>query len=342
MSLNKVNKNMIDSSYMPSAFVGSIISIFATDTYIPNGCVKPDGVEYTRDQFSSFYDNFLVTGKILTCTYAAHAAQIALSGNCAMFGLDQTNKKFKVPFIKDGDIISHANNTAELGKSYKAGLPNIKGELTAWTQGIYAPIRSDAVTSGPFYKGTATSKSSAGTDPAGCGLGFNAHLANPIYQDAINTVLVEQVRLRHFVVLVSAQNNASTFDWSNYIASLVAKANLDLSNIDVSAKTIIKNTAKPVSLIGTRSTTGSWTITDVTPFVPIQIYLITTATTNDGYSAQIRTQGATGLAISTIDWVLGVSSNITRPVVAILLPNANTVTVNVVQLSAGVTLSAYQ
>lgn len=326
---------MIDNSYMPSAFVGSIISIFASDTYIPNGCVKPDGVEYIREQFASFYDNFLSTGKILTCTYAAHAAQIALSGNCALFAVDSINKKFKVPLLKDGDSITQATSASELGKSYKAGLPNITGSIG----GIEYSLNT---TSGAFYKGADVyGIASQYNSTAKGSLVLDASKASAIYGNA-TTVIDEQIRLRHFVVLVSAQNNASTFDWSNYIASLVAKANLDLSNIDVSAKTIIKNTAKPVSLIGTRSTTGSWTITDVTPFVPIQIYLITTATTNDGYSAQIRTQGATGLAISTIDWVLGVASNITRPVVAILLPNANTVTVNVVQLSAGVTLSAYQ
>lgn len=239
MSLNKVNKNMIDSSYMPSAFVGSIISIFATDTYIPNGCLKPDGMEYVREQFSSFYDNFLVTGKLLTCTYAAHAAQIALSGNCAMFGLDQTNKKFKVPFIKDGDIISHANNAAELGKSYKAGLPDIQG-----TTGSVEYLSKNA--SGAFYNIGSTSDSTYGNNASRslASLGLKASLYNSIYGNS-TTVTPEQIRLRHFVVIASAQNVESTINWANYVASLNSKANGDMDNLTTVGKHNIAKVTSP-------------------------------------------------------------------------------------------------
>ena len=94
------------------------------------------------------------------------------------FGAGNGSTTFNVPDFR-GRTLQGAN--ANLKAVLAAGLPNVEGELTAWTQGIFAPIRSDATLRGPFYKGTATAKSGAGTDPAGCGLGINLGLANAIY-----------------------------------------------------------------------------------------------------------------------------------------------------------------
>lgn len=167
-ALNTVTSTISTLSSEVSAIattaIGSIITIFATDTYVPNGCVSANGGEYTRTQLASFYDDYLVAGKLITCTYSEFAAQLALTGNCAKFALDTTNQKFKVPLLKDGDSITQA-----------------------------------------------------------------ASAANAIYGNS-TTVTDEQIRLRHFVVVASAQNSASVFDWSNYMAGLAGKANTDLSN----------------------------------------------------------------------------------------------------------------
>ena len=57
------------------------------------------------------------------------------------------------------------------------------------------------------------------------------------------TVTDEQVRLRHFVVLASAQNRASVFDWSNYMAGLAGKANLDMDNLTAAGSAKVANYA---------------------------------------------------------------------------------------------------
>ena len=215
-----------------TTLIGSVITMLCADSYVPNGAVPANAAEYTREQFREFYDTYLVGGRLLTCTYAAFAAQVALTGNCAKFALDTTAQKFKVPLLKNGDSITQAASAAELGKSYKAGLPNVAGELTSWVTatGAYAPIRANATLSAPFYRtGTWSPGSTAGTDTAGYGLGINLGLSNPIYGNS-NTVTTEGIRLRHFVVLASAQNNASVFDWANYMAGLAGKLNADMSN----------------------------------------------------------------------------------------------------------------
>lgn len=215
-----------------TTLIGSVITMLCADSYVPNGAVPANAAEYTREQFREFYDTYLVGGRLLTCTYAAFAAQVALTGNCAKFALDTTAQKFKVPLLKNGDSITQAASAAELGKSVKAGLPNVAGELTSWVTatGAYAPIRANATLSAPFYRtGTWSPGSTAGTDTAGYGLGINLGLSNPIYGNS-NTVTTEGIRLRHFVVLASAQNNASVFDWANYMAGLAGKLNADMSN----------------------------------------------------------------------------------------------------------------
>ena len=217
-----------------TALIGSVLSIMATDTYVPNGCVPCNGAEYTRAQFPALYDTYLAGGKLLTCTYAEFSNQVAGTGNCAKFALDTANQKFKVPMLKDGDSITQATSAAELGRSYKAGLPNITG--TVYVQGLTygsAIISSGALSASDSGRGNGVSSVAA---PNGCStIGLNAAASSPIYGNA-TTVRDEQVRLRHFVVVASAQNNASVFDWSNYMAGLAGKASIDFNNITLTGK----------------------------------------------------------------------------------------------------------
>ncbi|MCH5146014.1 hypothetical protein JMF94_13065 [Desulfovibrio sp. UIB00] len=224
-----------------TTLIGSIMSITAAEGYVPNGTVPADAAEYTREQFREFYDTYLVGGKLLTCTYAAFAAQVALTGNCAKFALDADAQKFKVPLLKDGDSITQAASASEMGKSYKAGLPNVTGTLGY----IYG---SD---SGPQYSvhsGIVAQVSEATRFAGGGGeasvVAIDLSRGNSIYGNS-TTVTDEQIRLRHFVVLASAQNSASVFDWSNYMAGLAGKANLDMDNMTRTGTAKVANCGKP-------------------------------------------------------------------------------------------------
>lgn len=227
-------------SAISATLIGSVLSITAAEGYVPNGTVPADAAEYTREQFREFYDTYLAGGKLLTCTYAAFAAQVALTGNCAKFALDTTAQKFKVPLLKNGDSITHAASAAELGKSYKAGLPNITGSTLGF----------QAIT-GAYGAGALYSTGSGGIgfgQTSGGGwnsIGLDANRSNPTYRNDVSTVITEQVRLRHFVVLASAQNSASVFDWSNYMAGLAGKANLDMDNLTAAGSGKIANYAMP-------------------------------------------------------------------------------------------------
>ncbi len=225
------------NAFVPTCLIGSVFAHAASSTYVPNGCVPANGGEYTQSQFPSFYTDYLITGKLVTCTYAEFATQVEATGNCAKFALDVDNQKFKVPLYKDGDSITHAASVSEVGKSYKAGLPDISGVIS----GVAG---SQTLATGPWSFGGASPGPNLGIVNALSAINFNASKANPIYGNS-TTVTDEQVRLRHFVVVASAQNNASVFDWSNYMAALAGKANNDLSNLTPVGTTIIAHNAMP-------------------------------------------------------------------------------------------------
>lgn len=224
-----VAKNNLGISESP---VGTIVPVLAADGYTPNGCLPCDANEYSRASFTEFYDNYLAPGKLLTCTYGEYATQVALTGNCAKFAIDTVGRTFKTPLIKDGDSITQAASIAEMGKSVKAGLPNITGSHSGIVGGSTSG-GSGAITlqgGGRFQLTT-----QAGQDHQWWNESFDASKSNSIYGNS-TTVTDEQIRLRHFVVVASSQLNNSAFNWSNYLAALAGKANIDLSNVDETGK----------------------------------------------------------------------------------------------------------
>jgi len=230
------------NAFVPTCLIGSVFAHTASDTYVPNGCVPADGAEYAESQFPTFYTDYLVAGKLVTCTYTEFSAQVAATGNCAKFALDVDNQTFKVPLYKDGDSITQAASAAEIGKSYEAGLPNATGGIN--DVGTLATITNKT--------GVFSSSDVPGTYGYAGGnvhrnyvhVNFSLASANTIYGNS-NTVTDEQVRLRHFVVLASAQNNSSMFDWSAYMSALAGKANKDLDNLTQAGTTAIAHYGMP-------------------------------------------------------------------------------------------------
>ena len=251
-----------------TTLIGSVQSVMATNTYVPNGCVPANGDEYTRSQFPSLYDTYLAGGKLLTCTYAAWTAQVGITGNCAKFALDTVNQKFRVPLLKDGDSITQAASAAEQGKSYKAGLPNAKARFPWWAGGT--SVADSPNTTGVAYHTPVGTGISSLYDMNGSGVTARAveidlKRASSVYQDGVTTVLDEQVRLRHFVVVASAQNSASVFDWANYMAALAGKANTDLSNATGNAMGVYlyARDEKPSGVVGGASSSNAWHTRDL-------------------------------------------------------------------------------
>lgn len=210
--------------------IGIIFSHTCSASFVPENSLPCDGSEYSKTQFATLYNNWLVGGRLNTCTYSQYQSDIDTYGKCGKWGLDTENGKFKTPYIPDGTHIQQAMTDGELGKSYNAGLPNIVGNLT--TNG-----NSFTAISGAFAARSQISNLSGGHSAAtGYGhLTFDTSHSNPIY-GATDTVQEEAVALRYFVVVATGSINQSEMDWSQWASSLQSKANVDMDNLSTAGK----------------------------------------------------------------------------------------------------------
>jgi hypothetical protein len=186
--------------------VGSIISILAAPNYIPEGTLPCNGSEYDKATALTFYDNYLLTDKILTCTYSEYDADIATYGQCVKFALDTVNEKFKTPTIKDGSYLTQALNDSELGKVYNESLPNIEGDIST-----VASYNGNDAGTGSFKT---TQKNSGIMSTGGAyqwlQVNFDASRSSSTYQDGAK-VQGDNARVRFFVVISSGVTENADF-----------------------------------------------------------------------------------------------------------------------------------
>ncbi len=213
---------MIENSRKGAMPVGTIFAHTCAADFVPENSLPCDGSEYTSSQFSSLYTNWLVDGKLNTCTYTEYQSDITAYGKCAKFGLDTTNQKFKVPTIPDGTIIQQAMSDDELGKSYNAGLPNIEGSHGGLEGSTF-------YTSGAFSIKDTTQRAGGSSGSGDCYVSFDASLSNSTYGNS-DTVQPEAVALRYFVVVATGAISQSAMDWSQWATGLQGKLNTDHSN----------------------------------------------------------------------------------------------------------------
>ena len=258
--------------------IGTIFPVLCSNSYIPNGALPLDGTEYTKEQFTDLWNNYLTaeTPLLSTCTYTEYQTAISTYGSCAKFGIDLTNNKFLVPTIKDGDYITQAKSNDVLNKEYKESLPNIKATWNRQSNiNVIGP--TDTLT-GAFKKGVnKTYKTFANSNSSenGSDLLFDTHEANSTYQDGAK-VQGDNVRLRYFVQVSNGTISDSAMDWSAWASSLQGKANINLDNLSDTGKKVIDGqwVAKE-QVLSTATAVGTYTI-DLSDYLP-----------NDNYNYEI-------------------------------------------------------
>lgn len=131
--------------------VGTIFPHTCSSTFVPENSLPCNGIEYSQTQFPALWTDWLVGGRLNTCTYSQYQSDINIYGKCGKWALDTENGKFKTPYIPDGTHIQQAMTDGELGKSYNAELPNNN-------EGI---LLLDASRSNPFFPTTDTVQTDA-------------------------------------------------------------------------------------------------------------------------------------------------------------------------------------
>lgn len=210
--------------------VGTVFTHTCSASFVPENSLPCNGSEYTQAQFPNLYNDWLVGGKLKTCTYTEYSNMLTTYGQCPMWALDATNKKFKVPTIKDGAVVQQAMSNSEIGKAYNAGLPNITGTLAHVTITDNAIVTKSGAFSGSTELNTSLQNYYANTKNAdGITANFDASDSNSIYGNS-STVQMNAVALRYFVVVATKAISQSAMDWSNWASSLNGKLNADHSN----------------------------------------------------------------------------------------------------------------
>ena len=173
---------------------------------------------------------------------------------------------FKVPKIKDGAVVQQAMSDSELGKAYNAGLP-------IPPQHTHSPIVLTGSNDDDGDSGTlvVTSPSgSNGTHNMKNSVTGEATWNEDTIYDNSDTVQMNAVALRYFVVVANGTIEESAMNWSEWASSLQAKAN----KTDVDGQWVAS-----VLTLSTAVAVGTYTF-DLSDYLP-----------KDGYNYDVKLFG---------------------------------------------------
>lgn len=220
-----------DSSSGAGMPVGTIFSHTCSASFIPENSLPCNGTEYTQSQFPTFYNDWLVGGRLNTCTYEEYQAEIAATGECLKIGLDTENQKFKVP-TKLNQILATNNPIPVKGNGMNIGLTdgtNNYGLFSTWTSttgfivGTSNNIGVNVGTTGGISSGN--SGKTLGLISDSTKSGIETDLTNTTFNN-----------IRFFIVVATGSINQSQIDWSAWATSLQGKANVDATNFSALGK----------------------------------------------------------------------------------------------------------
>lgn len=216
-----ISCNSFPASSMSEDFEVSIL-LGSDGSYHFKGSVNTLNSYYLINETKNYYAYEKMKSLLNTCSYTRYEQDLLTYGQCGMFGVDTINNTFRIPLIKNGTVIQQALTNEELGKCYDAGLPNITGKFSG--------ISSDnGYVLGDAFYNTEESFDGASKGTSDIVLGFDASRCSKVYGNS-DTVQMNAVALRYFVVMSNAKINQSKMDWSQWASGLQSKLNSDLSN----------------------------------------------------------------------------------------------------------------
>ena len=218
---------MIDNSRKSNLPVGMIFTHTCSASYIPENSLPCDGAEYTRDQFPRFYDGWLTTANLNTCTFDEFETEVSTTGECWKFGLDTTTQSFKVPKILDKVVSTGKNTLNAYGNGKTMGLTD-GTIIVPVSNGSISGVPGFIVARGVYDNFSEVGTSSPSTTPAPVN-GYTMGLSTDPTKSGIVVDLPTQT-IKHFVVVATGSINQSEMDWSAWASGLQGKLNTDHSN----------------------------------------------------------------------------------------------------------------
>lgn len=194
-----------------------------------------DGSEISQSgmykDFSNLVKSLVAAGYAISCTLTQYNTDIANTGNCGKFVIDDTAGTIKLPTITK--FVEGLSNLTDIGKSLQAGLPNITGTFRLQGDSTNAGIDAPATGSGSV---TPVNGNGSGADVDGtgwnCGLGFdfNASKSSAVYGRS-SEVQPNATRYPYYIVLANSYKSKVALDVDNILQEVDGKAGLVEDNV---------------------------------------------------------------------------------------------------------------
>lgn len=245
--------------------VGAIIPVTASSSHVPENTLYAGGTEFsgaTGQMFRNLWTDYLLTGKLDTCSYSEYQTELTMTGSCYKWAVDTANQKFRIPFVPDKVLVDVADTVGVRGNGIAIGLNdgvNNEGMRFRRTND-YLYLTSAANLYGQSV-GITSSSSSTLTDKKAIGL----------TQDSDNSGIIADTKnaktyktIRHYVVVATGSINQSEADWSEFASSLASKAN----KTDVDGQWVA---VPDYPIITTTTAVGDYTV-DISDYLPSDNY----------------------------------------------------------------------
>lgn len=215
----KVLKGFIDelskrASLPIGAIIPSAIPLTTANVHLLDGStIAQDGV---YSDFVALLKTLVEQGYNVTCSNDEFDNEVAATGNCGKFVIDDTNNLIRLPKITK--FIQGLTDLTNIGTSIEAGLPNITGRVDSiWLDSSDEPTSSDALTVG--YGDTNYVGRSSQDGWAVSSLALNASNSNSIYGKS-TTVQPAATQYPYYIVLANTYQTDIQIDIDNYINDL--------------------------------------------------------------------------------------------------------------------------
>lgn len=255
-----------------SIYIGQIVPLCRSS--LPAGVLPCNGSEYSRNLFPSFFRDYLITGKILSCSYDAYAADIAEFGYCGKFALDGIKNTFKTPTISSGVFLGGTSSSSEYGKAYKQGLPNITGSVRI-SAGNFPTREHTGVFGHLGVEGSHVWGVNSGHYPQG--ITFDASKSNAIY-GASENVTPKNIKYPYGVVVANISETLSEINWNAFLDEMEKK---------LDKPTIICNTTDTTATIGMLNGNYIYTYSQPLTNITITDYVISQISSTIWFTAGV-------------------------------------------------------
>lgn len=180
-------------------------------------------------EFATLIKTLVSSGQPISCTQAEFTADVARTGNCGKFVIDDTNNAIRLPKITT--FIQGLTDISNIGSSVSAGLPNITGKignndgygnqfLLSHYNNINGAFKNTPIASSSYYSSDKTTGTSA--TAWSDAVTFDASQSNSIYGNS-ETVQPNATQYPYYIVLASGYKSSEVVDFDNIMNEVNSK-----------------------------------------------------------------------------------------------------------------------